>query len=98
MTNQQTQTSWNSELYEKFADERNRPAEDLMARIPLKTPEWIIDLPRGPGNQTAILARRRCARHPNEGYYERLLAGEIEEPDRFCANASVFRGLAESTG
>lgn len=42
-------------------------------------------------------ARRRCARCPNEGYCERWLAGEVEGPNTFCANARVFHDLADST-
>lgn len=51
-------------------------------------------------NMMAIMksAQRRCARCPSEDYCERWLAGEVEAPNTFCPNASVFQGLAEPTG
>jgi trans-aconitate 2-methyltransferase len=50
--------SWDADQYLKFAAERTRPAEDLAARITIKSPGRTIDLGCGPGNSTAILARR----------------------------------------
>lgn len=50
--------SWDSALYLKFARERTQPAIDLAARIGLSDPRRIIDLGCGPGNSTAVLARR----------------------------------------
>jgi trans-aconitate 2-methyltransferase len=50
--------SWNPEIYMKFATERTRPAVELLARLPLRTPSRIIDLGCGPGNSTAVLAAR----------------------------------------
>jgi trans-aconitate 2-methyltransferase len=50
--------SWNSEQYLKFAGERTQPAIDLAARVTLDAPRRIIDLGCGPGNSTAVLARR----------------------------------------
>jgi trans-aconitate 2-methyltransferase len=50
--------SWNSEQYLKFAGERTRPAVDLAARVAVDSPRRVIDLGCGPGNSTAVLARR----------------------------------------
>ncbi|CAJ0999640.1 trans-aconitate 2-methyltransferase [Sodalis praecaptivus] len=49
---------WNLELYRQFEDERTRPAQALLARIPLTTADNITDLGRGPGNSTALLVER----------------------------------------
>lgn len=50
--------TWNSAQYLKFANERTQPATDLAARIALPSPARVIDLGCGPGNSTAVLARR----------------------------------------
>lgn len=50
--------SWDPLQYAAFADERGRPAEDLLARIPLDTLNVGADLGCGPGLQLAQIARR----------------------------------------
>jgi trans-aconitate 2-methyltransferase len=50
--------TWDSSQYLKFANERTQPSIDLVARIALEAPARIIDLGCGPGNSTAVLARR----------------------------------------
>jgi trans-aconitate 2-methyltransferase len=50
--------TWNSDQYLKFAGERTRPAVDLATRVALDQPRRVIDLGCGPGNSTAVLARR----------------------------------------
>lgn len=50
--------SWDPKTYLSFADERTRPAADLLARVPDATPARVADLGCGPGNSTALLAAR----------------------------------------
>lgn len=50
--------TWNPEVYMAFADQRTRPAADLLARVPARHPARVVDLGCGPGNSTALLAAR----------------------------------------
>lgn len=51
---------WNPALYLRFADERTRPAAELLARVPLEPAHvrHVVDLGCGPGNSTALLVQR----------------------------------------
>jgi trans-aconitate 2-methyltransferase len=50
--------AWDDAQYLKFADERTRPAAELLARVPLATAGRVTDLGCGPGNSTALLRAR----------------------------------------
>lgn len=50
--------TWNPETYLRFADHRTRPAAELLGRVPLAGPGFVVDLGCGPGNSTALLAAR----------------------------------------
>jgi len=49
---------WNPALYLRFAQERTRPASDLLARVEHPGPAQVVDLGCGPGNSTELLAQR----------------------------------------
>jgi len=49
---------WDPERYLTYADERGRPYLELLARVPAAEPARVVDLGCGPGNLTALLARR----------------------------------------
>jgi trans-aconitate 2-methyltransferase len=50
--------SWDPAQYLKYANERLRPALDLMGRLPLEAPRTVVDLGCGTGNVAMILAAR----------------------------------------
>ncbi len=52
------QSDWNPNLYLRFGTERIQPTVDLVNRIPLSTPDRIVDIGCGPGNSTEVLACR----------------------------------------
>ena len=50
--------SWNPAQYHRFADARQRPAADLLARVPLAAPKTIYDLGCGSGKSSVLLTER----------------------------------------
>src|SRR6185295_16885644 len=51
-------TDWNASLYLRFADERTRPARELVERVPLEKVARAVDLGCGPGNSTELIVER----------------------------------------
>ncbi|HET7543119.1 MAG TPA: trans-aconitate 2-methyltransferase [Polyangiaceae bacterium] len=50
--------TWDPLLYRRFEDERTRPAQELLARVPLERATRVVDLGCGPGNSTELLLAR----------------------------------------
>ena len=50
--------AWDAGLYLQFANERARPAADLISRIDGRNPARIVDIGCGPGNSTQMLHER----------------------------------------
>ena len=50
--------AWDPKTYLTFGAERTRPAAELLARIAVEAPARVVDLGCGPGNSTALLAKR----------------------------------------
>jgi trans-aconitate 2-methyltransferase len=51
-------TVWDPGQYLRFADQRLRPALDLLGQVKLAAPAYVVDLGCGAGNVTSILKQR----------------------------------------
>ena len=51
-------SDWNPTQYLAFSNQRQRPALDLLTRIPIETPGIIYDLGCGPGTTTVLIKKR----------------------------------------
>jgi trans-aconitate 2-methyltransferase len=49
---------WDPGEYQRFSDLRSRPFFELLARVAITSPRYVLDFGCGPGNLTAALARR----------------------------------------
>jgi trans-aconitate 2-methyltransferase len=49
---------WDPAQYDRYAAERGRPFVDLIARIEVDSPSYVVDLGCGPGSLTATLSDR----------------------------------------
>ena len=58
MHTQSQSTTWDPAQYLRYADQRSRPFQDLLARVPAQRPRRVADLGCGPGNATALLCQR----------------------------------------
>ena len=50
--------AWDPLRYLSFSDERGRAFAELLARVGAEEPARVVDLGSGPGNFTALLAKR----------------------------------------
>ena len=48
---------WDPDEYQRFSDLRSRPFFELLARVAVTSPRYVLDLGCGPGNLTAMLAK-----------------------------------------
>ncbi len=49
---------WDPVRYRTYASERSRPFFELLARVDIEAPDYVVDLGCGPGERTADLAAR----------------------------------------
>ena len=76
-------TGWDPKLYGRFADHRQRPALELLDRVPLVSPKVIFDLGCGTGKVTRLIA----GRWPDSSVFgldssPNMLAQAMETPGR----------------
>ncbi|MDP9974016.1 trans-aconitate 2-methyltransferase [Variovorax paradoxus] len=80
---------WNPALYRRYEDERTRPAQELLARVPLTEAARVVDLGCGPGNSTELLANRfPAAKVVGTDNSEAMLASARERLPQACFELS----------
>ena len=86
--------SWSDTQYLMFASERTRPARELLARVPVRSAQRVVDLGCGPGNSTALLRERwpSAALTGVDSSAEMLRRARQDLPgvDWICADAKSF--------
>jgi len=89
--------TWDSAQYLQFADERTRPARELLTRIPLDAPERVVDLGCGPGNSTALLRARWPGAHHTgvDSSKDMLRRAASDAPDIEWVEADVAEWVPE---
>jgi len=50
--------NWDPDQYLRFKKDRLRPAEELLGRVEIKSPQLIVDMGCGPGTTTRLLGER----------------------------------------
>jgi trans-aconitate 2-methyltransferase len=90
--------TWDDEQYLKFADQRTRPARELLARVPLEAAERVVDLGCGPGNSTALLHERWPAARVTgvDSSAEMLQRARADLPQLEWQHADVGRFVADA--
>ncbi|MFO1033431.1 MAG: trans-aconitate 2-methyltransferase [Hyphomicrobiales bacterium] len=82
-------SDWNPTQYLAFADERARPALDLIAHLHARAPRLIHDIGCGPGNSTALL---------RQAFPQTMLTGLDSSPAMIEKARAVLPGVAFSVG
>lgn len=89
--------TWDDRQYLLFADERTRPARELLARVPLEAARRVVDLGCGPGNSTALLRERWPEAHLTgvDSSEEMLRRARRDLPGVEWVQADVSRFVAD---
>ena len=87
---------WDPQQYERFAEERGRPFQDLVARIRTSEAYAVVDLGCGPGTMTATLAERwpNAAILGIDSSPEMIAAAKAAAADAPAANAPAANAPA----
>jgi len=80
---------WDAAQYLRFGGERSRPFFDLIAQVAAESPRYVADLGCGPGNLTAVLARR---------WPDAEVVGVDSSPEMIDAAGKENRGISFTVG